>query len=104
MVEAGGAFVQNTVQEPRHIPKMIWITNASKLGAATMYTAFFAGKAFFPHLVVPCTEVVKRHHRRNAERHSQLPASPALLVNVQVSLVRSEAPNNVTGSPASPLL
>jgi hypothetical protein len=48
--ETGAAIVHNLYGE--HLPKMIWPTNYSKLGAATMFTLFFGGKDFAPHTKV----------------------------------------------------
>jgi Glycoside hydrolase family 5 C-terminal domain/Cellulase (glycosyl hydrolase family 5) len=44
--ETGAAFVAEQHQGP--LPRMIWPTNAGKLGAATMFTLFFGGDAFAP--------------------------------------------------------
>lgn len=44
--EAGAAIVHNIHGDP--FPKMIWPTNESKLGAATMFTLFFGGNDFAP--------------------------------------------------------
>jgi hypothetical protein len=48
--EAGAAIVHNVQGDP--FPKMIWPTNYSKLGAATMFTLFFAGKDFAPQSII----------------------------------------------------
>ena len=42
----GAAFLETEHQGPP--PKMIWPTNAGKLGAATMFTLFFGGDTFAP--------------------------------------------------------
>jgi hypothetical protein len=44
--ETGAAIVHNVHGDP--FPKMIWPTNYSKLGAATMFTLFFGGRDFAP--------------------------------------------------------
>lgn len=44
--ETGAAFLEGKYAGPP--PKMIWPTNAGKLGAATMFTLFFGGDAFAP--------------------------------------------------------
>ncbi len=44
--ETGAAFLEG--QHPGPPPKMIWPTNAEKLGAATMFTLFFGGDTFAP--------------------------------------------------------
>jgi hypothetical protein len=42
----GAAFLE--AEHPGPLPKMIWPTNATKLGAATMATLFFGGETFAP--------------------------------------------------------
>lgn len=37
---------------PKNFPSMIWPTNYNRYAAATMFTLFFGGKDFAPHLVV----------------------------------------------------
>ncbi|MBS1151189.1 MAG: putative glycosidase [Myxococcaceae bacterium] len=44
--ETGAAFVEAKHAGP--LPKMIWPTNAGKLGSATMFTLFFGGDTFAP--------------------------------------------------------
>ena len=71
------AIVHNTYPEPDKFPKMIWSTNYYRLAAATMFTLFFAGKAFAPkciinginiqdylqgHFIGACTHLAKRIH------------------------------------------
>jgi hypothetical protein len=48
--ETGAAFIHNIQGDP--FPRMIWPTNGDKLGAATMFTLFFGGNDFAPHLKV----------------------------------------------------
>lgn len=44
--ETGAAVVHGLHQGP--LPRMLWPSNAGRLGAATMFTLFFAGDAFAP--------------------------------------------------------
>jgi Glycoside hydrolase family 5 C-terminal domain/Cellulase (glycosyl hydrolase family 5) len=44
--DTGAAFLES--RHPGPLPKMIWPTNAGKLGAATMFTLFFGGDTFAP--------------------------------------------------------
>ncbi|KAG0327413.1 hypothetical protein BG000_000965 [Podila horticola] len=44
----GAAYVHNTNQFPGDSPPMVWPTNYTKLGAATMFTLFWAGDTFAP--------------------------------------------------------
>ncbi|NPA37197.1 MAG: cellulase family glycosylhydrolase [Chlorobi bacterium] len=46
--ETGAAFIHNVYGDP--FPKMIWYTNYFKLAAATMFTLFYGGDDFAPHL------------------------------------------------------
>ena len=48
--ETGAATIHNIKGDP--FPKMIWPTNYNKLGAATMFTLFFGGNDFAPHLKI----------------------------------------------------
>ncbi|MBS1554169.1 MAG: cellulase family glycosylhydrolase [Bacteroidetes bacterium] len=48
--EAGAAILHNVEGDP--FPKMIWPTNYSKLAAATMFTLFFGGNDFAPHVKI----------------------------------------------------
>lgn len=48
--ETGAAFLEASHAAPP--PKMIWPTNAGKLGAATMFTLFFGGDTFAPRTQV----------------------------------------------------
>jgi hypothetical protein len=48
--EAGSAIIHNVKGDP--FPRMIWPTNYNKLGAATMFTLFFGGNDFAPHLKI----------------------------------------------------
>lgn len=51
--ETGSAVIHNIKGDP--FPRMIWPTNYNKLGAATMFTLFFGGNDFAPHLKVDST-------------------------------------------------
>jgi Glycoside hydrolase family 5 C-terminal domain/Cellulase (glycosyl hydrolase family 5) len=44
----GAAFLEAEHAGPGPLPRMIWPTNAGKLGSATMFTLFFGGDAFAP--------------------------------------------------------
>lgn len=47
------------------LPRMIWITNATKLVAATMFTLFFGGNSFAPKTKIdgePIQEYLQRHY------------------------------------------
>lgn len=46
LAPTGAAITHQTSGDP--FPRMIWPTNYAKLGAATMFTAFFAGAALLP--------------------------------------------------------
>jgi hypothetical protein len=46
LAPTGAALTHQTTGDP--FPRMIWPTNYAKLGAATMFTAFFAGDAVLP--------------------------------------------------------
>ncbi|KAF9123241.1 hypothetical protein BGW39_009152 [Mortierella sp. 14UC] len=50
--QTNAAIVHNTYEDPENFPKMIWVTNYTKLAAATMFTLFFAGSTFAPNCVV----------------------------------------------------
>lgn len=61
--ETGAAFLHQIHGDP--LPQMIWPTNATKLAAATMFTLFFGGNDFAPHIKVqgePIQEFLQRHH------------------------------------------
>ncbi len=63
LVETGAALVHN--QYPGDFPRMIWPTNYGKLGAATLFTLFFAGKDFAPNLCIdgqPAQEYLQAHY------------------------------------------
>ncbi len=76
--ETRAAIVHNLYGDP--FPKMIWYTNYYKLGAATMFTLFYAGKDFAPGLNVDCVniqEYLKEHYIQSlmkvAEKDRDLP-------------------------------
>ncbi|KAG0065201.1 hypothetical protein BGZ90_001870 [Linnemannia elongata] len=50
--QTNAAIVQNFYDDPENYPKMIWVTNYTKLAASTMFTLFFAGSVFAPNCVV----------------------------------------------------
>lgn len=59
----GAAFVHAEHGGPP--PAMIWVTNYARLGCATLFTLFFAGNRFAPHLKVhgePVQEFLQRHY------------------------------------------
>ena len=61
--ETGAAIVHATHGDP--FPKMVWANNYSKLAAATMFTLFFGGNDFAPHLRVadePVQDYLQRHY------------------------------------------
>jgi hypothetical protein len=61
--ETGAALVHQVYGDP--FPRMIWPTNGTKLAAATMFTLFFGGNDFAPHLLVegePVQEYLQRHY------------------------------------------
>ncbi len=63
LVQTGAAVVHN--QYPGPFPRMIWPTNYSKLGAATMFTLFFAGRDFAPNIRIegqPVQEYLQAHY------------------------------------------
>ncbi len=76
--ETGAALVHQVHGDP--FPRMIWPTNGTKLAAATMFTLFFGGNDFAPHLLVegePIQEYLQRHYfeaiKRLAIRLKSLP-------------------------------
>ena len=63
MSETGAAIVHAIHGDP--FPRMIWPTNYDKLGAATMFTLFFAGNDFAPKTLidgVPVQEYLQGHY------------------------------------------
>lgn len=61
--ETGAALVHQTHGDP--FPEMRWFTNNTKLGAATMWTLFFAGNDFAPKTKVndePVQDYLQRHY------------------------------------------
>ncbi|KAG0272809.1 hypothetical protein BGZ95_011405 [Linnemannia exigua] len=50
--QTNASIVHNTYEDPENYPKMIWVTNYTKLAAATMFTLFFAGSIYAPNCVV----------------------------------------------------
>lgn len=52
--------------DPECYPKMLWPTNYWRLAALTMFTMFFAGKTYFPHLTldgVNIQDFLQGHHQ-----------------------------------------
>jgi hypothetical protein len=63
MHETGAAILQQFHGDP--FPRMVWPTNVAKLGAATMFTFFFAGDDFAPDAKIdgePVQEYLQRHY------------------------------------------
>jgi hypothetical protein len=61
--ETCAAIVHQTHGDP--FSHVIWPTNASRLASATMFTLFFGGNDFAPHLLVegePVQEYLQRHY------------------------------------------
>jgi hypothetical protein len=61
--KTGAAIVHATHGDP--FPSMVWLTNYTKLAAATMFTLFFAGNDFAPRVEVdgePVQEFLQRHY------------------------------------------
>ncbi len=76
--EAGAAIVHAVHGDP--FPPMIWPTNYTKLGAATMFTLFFGGNDFAPETTVdgvPVQEFLQSHYinaiKQVAQRLKDLP-------------------------------
>jgi hypothetical protein len=62
MHETGAAILHQIHGDP--FPRMVWPTNITKLGAATMFTLFFAGNDFAPRTLVdgePVQDYLQRH-------------------------------------------
>lgn len=62
-VDTCAAIIHQTQGGP--FSHVIWPTNASRLGSATMFTLFFGGNDFAPHLLVegePVQEYLQRHY------------------------------------------
>lgn len=60
--ETGAAFLHCEHGDP--LPPMIWVTNAQKLAAATMFTLFFGGETFAPRRKVEGVNI--QHFLQNA--------------------------------------
>ena len=61
--QTGAAVTHQMHGDP--LPQMIWTTNATKLGAATMFTLFFAGNDFAPKTMIdgePVQGYLQRHY------------------------------------------
>ncbi|HEY9593331.1 MAG TPA: cellulase family glycosylhydrolase, partial [Spirochaetia bacterium] len=61
--ETGAAFTHQRRGDP--FPRMTWPTNSGKLGAATMFTLFYAGSTFAPRTTVegePVQEWLQRRY------------------------------------------
>jgi hypothetical protein len=68
----GAAFLHQVHGDP--LPRMIWPTNAGKLGSATMFTLFFGGNQFAPKLKVdgePIQDFLQRHYIGAIEQVAQ---------------------------------
>ncbi len=70
--ETGSAVIHNMQRGP--FPRMIWPTNYHKLGAATMFTLFFGGNDFAPHVKVDSLNIQDylQSHYLNAMRQVAL--------------------------------
>lgn len=78
LAATGAAITHQTHGDP--FPRMIWPTNYNRLGAATMFTLFFAGNDFAPATRIegiPVQEYLQSHYisavRQVAERLADLP-------------------------------
>jgi hypothetical protein len=63
MHETGAAILHQLHGDP--FPRMVWPTNVTKLGAATMFTLFFAGNDFAPGTRIegePAQDYLQRHY------------------------------------------
>src|SRR5690349_4633232 len=61
--ETGASIVHNIAGDP--FPRMIWPTNLTKLGTATMFTLFFGGNDFAPAVRIDSSSVqdyLQRHY------------------------------------------
>lgn len=61
--ETGAALVHNVAGDP--FPRMIWPTNLTKLGTATMFTLFFGGNDFAPAVRIDSSsaqDYLQRHY------------------------------------------
>jgi Glycoside hydrolase family 5 C-terminal domain/Cellulase (glycosyl hydrolase family 5) len=74
----GAAIVHAVHGDP--FPRMVWPSNYTKLAAATMFTLFFGGNDFAPHLKIegePAQEYLQRHFidalKQVAQRVKDLP-------------------------------
>lgn len=59
----GAAFLHQNNTGP--LPRLIWVTNSTKLAAATMFTLFFGGNYFAPETKIdgePVQEYLQRHY------------------------------------------
>ena len=78
MHETGAAFLHQEITG--EYPTMQWVTNYGKLGAATMFSLFFGGRAVAPHTVVEGENIqdyLQRHYinaiKQVAERVKHMP-------------------------------
>ena len=76
--ETGAAIVHQTYGDP--FPRMVWFTNSAKFATMTMFTLFFAGNDFAPHVTVdgvPIQDYLQSHYinavRQVAKRVGHMP-------------------------------
>ncbi|GBG25115.1 Endoglycoceramidase [Hondaea fermentalgiana] len=73
-LDASGAAVTKQSFKDRPYPRMLWNSNHQRLGAATMWTLFFAGNDFAPKTLIdgePAQEYLQRHFCAAAGRVAQ---------------------------------